>query len=435
MVVPNTCLRAMSFFAVLLGCSRAVHAQIDLERAPFSYTNTTPTDSVTQLRVSLDSGETTLDFDETHGYLVALLKQLKVPVSSQVLVFSKTSFQRHYISPNSPRALYFNDDVYVGWVQRGDVIELSSADPNLGAVFYTLDQQPTRGPRIQRQTDHCLSCHASANTRRVPGHVVRSVYPDRGGLPLLRAGTFRTDHTSPLRERWGGWYVSGTHGRDRHMGNVVAKSKEDPEQLDVETGANVENLCGLFNVEPYLSSHSDLVALMVLEHQTAMHNRLTEAVYAGRSAIHDNELMNRTLGRPAGFVSDSTKRRFDSAAMKVVDCLLMKDEYRLMDPVHGSSPFAEEFTARGPFDSQGRTLRHFDLQRRLFRYPLSYLIYSSAFEALPEQVRRIVYRQLWNTLKSTNREDDYQHLSTGDRTAIREILAETKSDLPAYWAG
>ncbi|MEO2030654.1 MAG: hypothetical protein ABGZ35_01070 [Planctomycetaceae bacterium] len=435
MITPKPSLRAILFLAAFLSGRSAAFAQLDFERAPFNYTTATPTDSVTRLEESLNSGESTLEFSSAHGYLDSLLQQLNIPVSSQVLVFSKTSFQRHHISPATPRALYFSDDVYVGWVQHGDVIDLSAADPNLGAVFYTLDQESAQNPQFQRQTDHCLSCHGSVNTRRVPGHVVRSVFPDSNGLPLLRAGTFRTDHASPFRERWGGWYVTGTHGRDRHMGNVIAHSKEDPEQLDVEAGANISDLSEIFNLEPYLTGHSDIVALMVLEHQTTIHNRLTEAMYAGRSAIHDCEIMNRALERPTDFVSDSTKRRFESAANKVVDNLLMKGEYRLMDPVHGSGQFAQGFAARGPFDSQDRSLRQFDLEQRLFRYPLSYLIYSRSFDALPAQVRRIVYRQLWEILKSTDSDDDYQHISKEDRTAIWEILSETKSDLPAYWRG
>lgn len=410
-------------------------AQLEFERDPINYSKSTPTDAISKLQEKLASGETKLTFDESHGYLKSLLQALNVPESSQVLVFSKTSFQRHRISRRTPRAVYFNDDVYLGWVQRGDVIEISAADPQLGAVFYTLDQEESVIPKIQRQNDHCMICHASTHTGRVPGHIVRSVYADMGGMPVYSAGTFRTNHTSPFKERWGGWYVSGTHGDDRHMGNVQVQSKLRPEELDTEAGANVTDLGKLIKTKPYLTPHSDIVALMTLEHQTMMHNRITEANFQGRTTTWHAGVMNRALDRPTDFVSESIARRYQSAADKVLQCLLMADEYPLKDPVKGTSDFAKEFASRGPFDKRGRSLRQFDLQSRLFRYPCSYLIYSQAFDALPSPVRDLVYQDLWAVLtgKPKSDEDPYAHLTVADRTAIREILRDTKRGLPEYW--
>ena len=110
------------------------------------------------------------------GYLRSVLKLLYVPVSSQGLVFSKTSLQLFRISPSNPRAIYFNDNVYVGWVRSGEVIEVSTADPNLGAVFYTLDQTASTNPKFVRRAE-CLQCHSSRSTKDVPGHIVRSIFP------------------------------------------------------------------------------------------------------------------------------------------------------------------------------------------------------------------------------------------------------------------
>ena len=216
-------------------------------------------------------------------------------MSSQVLVFSKTSLQVSRISPRTPRAVYFNDDVYVGWVQRGGVVELSAADPVLGGTFYSLKQEQAEFPVLERETAHCLQCHGSTHTRRTPGHMVRSVYSDEGGLPVYRLGTFLNDDTSPFSERWGGWYVTGTHGSMRHMGNVWMDKSSEAEQLNRDAGANVTDLSGLVNTGPYLTGDSDIVALMVLQHQTTMHNVLTAASHAGRITALDAVTMNKAL--------------------------------------------------------------------------------------------------------------------------------------------
>src|SRR5688572_27007065 len=117
------------------------------ERPPINYPTAQMDDPVARLARRIASGEVRLAYDAKTGYLPALLKELRVPVSSQTLVFSKTSFQRELIGPDRPRALYFNDDVYVGYVKGGDVIEITSTDPNNGPVFYTVSQKEA-GPEV-----------------------------------------------------------------------------------------------------------------------------------------------------------------------------------------------------------------------------------------------------------------------------------------------
>lgn len=262
-------------------------AQLKLEHPPIDYLNTPTDDPIVRLQAGLDADQNELSFDPEFGYLPALLELLQIDASSQMLVFSKTSFQRRRISPRSPRAIYFGDSAYVGWVPGGKVIEISVVDPQQGAMFYTLEMSRQEQPRFLRQNHECLSCHAASHTRHVPGHFVRSVFTDRRGRPLLNAGTFRTDYTSPLKERWGGWYVTGTHGSQRHMGNVVASSEDQPIQLDVEAGANVIDLTRRLDTSDYLRPDSDIVALMVLEHQVAMHNGITAANYSARITQRD----------------------------------------------------------------------------------------------------------------------------------------------------
>ncbi len=346
-------------FGVLgvLGLSPAgrAAAQVDYDRPPINYSQATSQDAVADLQQQLDNGTRKLEYDQQHGYLPSLLTTLGISPVSQLLVFSKTSFQQSRITPRRPRALYFNDHTYVGWVQQGDVLEVSTVDPQLGAVFYTLSQQEAAHPQFERQTHQCLTCHGATHTGGVPGHFVRSVFPDRSGRPVLSAGSFRTDYTSPLSERWGGWYVSGRHGAQRHMGNVTIARASEPETLDVQAGANVEDLSSLelLDVAPYLTGHSDLVALMVLEHQVAVHNALTAAHYSARITMRDAQIMNEALGRESGFESESTRRRLDSAAERLVRTLLLSGEHALAGPVAGTSGFAESFIRLGPFDDQG----------------------------------------------------------------------------------
>ncbi len=422
-------------FVVLIGEGRPGWSspQLEYEQEPIHYAAATPIDRVAALQQQLDAGARQLAHDPDRSYLPAVLEALGISPASQMLVFSKTSFQLRRIAPETPRAIYFSDDMYVGWVPDGDVIEVSAVDPQLGAVFYTLGQPRTLHPKFLRDQGNCLTCHSSSRTQGVPGHLVRSVYAAPSGQPHFGAGTFHTNHASPLKERWGGWYVTGTHGRQRHMGNVVSTEREPPYQLDVEAGANQTELRDLVNLDRYLTSHSDIVALMVLEHQTEMHNWITLANYETRLAQHHDGVMNQALERPADHVSETTQRRIANVVEKLVRYLLFVDEIELTDPIAGTSGFADQFAARGPFDAQGRSLRQFDLQHRLFKYPCSYLIYSDAFLQLPNAVKQPIYRRLWEILTGQDSTKSFDHLSVDEREAIREILLGTHPDLPDYW--
>jgi hypothetical protein len=405
---------------------------LPLDHAAIQYNTATVTDRVAGLQQRLRDGAQTLKFDDRHGYLNAVLKALNVPVSSQVLVYSKTSFQAPRISPRMPRALYFTDDVFVGWVPGGDVVEIASVDPRQGVVFYTMNQEADPKPRIDRR-DECLQCHQSVGTVGVPGLMVRSVYVERSGMPLFHAGGFVTDHRSPLAQRWGGWYVTGTHGSQRHMGNIFVEDRDHPDDLDREKGANVTDLKGRIDVENYLAPSSDIVALMVLEHQTRMTNLITRVGWEVRMALSDQKAMNRAMKEPEDQIGDSTRRRIEGAAESLLKYTLFADEALLEAPVKGSPSFAREFQEQGPRDHAGRSLRELDLTRRMFRYPCSFLIYSAAFDALPAVVHDRFYRRLWEVLTGADQTAVYARLTAADRKSVYEILLDTKRDLPDYW--
>ncbi len=426
--VATWVLGALGLLAFLSADGRQACGQMEYEGEPIRYHDRAVQDPVARLQARLDAGDVQLAFDPRHGYLPALLQALQIPASSQMLVFSKTSLQINRITPQRPRALYFNDDTYIGWVQSGDVVEISTVDPDQGAIFYTLDQQAVDRPQLVRDKGQCLSCHASSRTQGVPGHLVRSVYPATDGQPHFGSGTFLSDHSSPFQERWGGWYVTGRHGAMRHMGNVCSPSREEAEKLDREAGANRESLEGLLSVSPYLQPTSDLVALMVLEHQTQMHNWLTLANYTARRVAHQDRVINEALQREPGYVSDSSRRQIASVGDKVLKYLLFSGEFALTSPVEGTSAFAREFAAEGPRDQQGRSLRDLDLQTRMFRYPCSYLVYAPSFERLPDSIRSYIVDRLLRVLRGEDADPAFQHLRPEDRASILAILEDTRPE-------
>lgn len=374
-------------------------------------------DPVAELARGIEKGDIELDYATNgRGYLESLLKHLDLKADSQILVFSKTSFQLTKISPKTPRAIYFNDRVAVGAVQDGTVFEMASLDPVQGLVFYTMDTEHTAKPHFERRFSECLNCHGPAN-----GLVVSSVYPSTDGTPFV-TGTFfeGIDHRTPLENRWGGWYVSGTHGSMHHMGNAIAPDRDRPFDLEQDGTQNLTDLSGKFDTTKYLVPTSDIVALMTMEHQARMTNLINGASQQFRRAAETGAM-------------ERSKASLDRAIDQIVEYMLFVDEAPLHDPVRGVSTFTETFPQRGPRDKQGRGLRDFDLQTRLFRYPLSYMIYSDIFDAMPQPARDRIYERLYDVLAGKDRSPKFSHLSDADRRAIMEILVDTKNGLPGYW--
>ena len=425
---------SITILFVIIFTAPSSSAQLSFEREPIEYSKTPGSDPVALLRTKLENGEVSLHKDKQRGYLVSLLTELQIPVSSQTLVFSKTSLQRHLISPSNPRAIYFNDDTYVAWIPNGELIEIASTDSKLGSMFYTVDQTGEKQTAtIVRRTERCLFCHASSDTGRVPGLLMQSVYTNSDGDRVFPADSIPTDSKGSLRGRWAGWFVTGSHGNQRHLGNLMIDSKTAKTAGDTVDHANVMDLSRWFDVTKYLSRHSDLVALLVLQHQVSIHNLLTDANHRARAQLHFAAMANREQGREDRFLSDEDLAYFDQIAEQVVDGLLMLGQVRLEERVSGTSGFAEEFSNRGPHDSRGRSLRQLDLRSGLFQHPCSYLIYSESFDAIPQPVLSFVYQRLFDVLSSQDTRDKYAKLSVANRSAILQILRETKTNLPANW--
>ena len=363
-----------------------------------NYRGEDTTDPVSRLSRRIAHGEVQLQYSPKFGYLLSFLKELGISVTSQSLVFSKTSLQVDRISPAHPRALFFNDDVYVGLV-RGGPLEFMAVDPQKGATFYILDQKANAPPVPVRKFEDCWHCHMTANTLFVPGFLARSVHVTREGEPLMNEATFLTDHTSALAERLGGWYVTGATAVT-HMGNATSPAATAT-PLDFKRRVDLSH---------YPAQTSDAVALMVLDHQLKLHNLITRLGYEAK--LNPSEL----------------------AAMieRTLRYLLFIDEAPLNSPV-SASDFRTEFENRGPKDGRGRSLRDFNLKDRLFRYPCSFLIYSQAFDSLPPAAKDPLLRRLWQILSGEDRSPSYSSLSPTDRRAVLEILVATKPSLPEYF--
>lgn len=366
-----------------------------LDHPAIEYSTRPVEDPVALLNRKLDEGAT-LEYEPAHGYLRALLDALRIPVESQIAVFAKSSFQQHLINPSNARALYFNDSVAVGWVRGGPLLEIASVDPRQGTIFYTLNQWKSAKPRLARRDD-CLTCHESYDTLGVPGMLLRSVYPASNGFVIRELGSFNVDHRTEFAHRWGGFFVTGKTDALPHLGNAAFKGESEAESVDA-------------NFKGYLSPGSDIVALMVFDHQMHMTNLLTRVGWETRFALHEKTM---------------TPEKMAAMAKEIVDYMLFVDEARLNSPVRGTLGFEEKFSAQGPYDSKGRSLRQFDLQRRMMRYPCSYMIYSAAFDGLPEEAKGTIYRRMWQVLS--------ERMSAEDGRAIVEILRDTKKDLPPYF--
>ena len=387
--------------------------------------STGPVDNaVVDLNRRVREGAVELTFDERSGYLRSVLQALDVPVESQVTVFSPTSNRAPLITSSNPRAIFFRDDVAVAWVRGSDELELAAHDRRQGAVFYTLPQTPARTPRFERD-DRCLACHLTWDTLGVPGLQVLSTFPLTSD-PNAYATGFTSDHRARVEDRWGGWYVTGRHAPFAHMGNVEVTDVDDPQATIGVPRPELPSLEGLFDLGGYLAPHSDMAALMVLEHQAHMTNLITQVGWEARRILH----RAAAGGAPAG---DGAAERLQESITYLVDYLLFVDEAPLTRPVRGSAGFAEVFAARGPHDRRGRSLRDLDLQRRLLRHPCSYMIYTRAFDALPEPAKAAVYRRMWDVLSGRATDGPYDRLSPAAREAVVEILIDTKPGLPDYF--
>ena len=401
-VVAVTAMLWAAAFAYASGQSQTLFPGTLDQHPAIDYRSGALSDPITALQRDLTAGSVSLESEGGFGFLRSLLATLNVPVESQMLLFSKTGIQHPFTNPDNPRALYFNDRVVVGYIPGAPVLEVASHDPRQGVIFQTLRQDPGMGtpPRFVRP-DQCLTCHLSANSLGVPGILVRSMFTEGTGRTRPQLGSAIVDHRTPLERRWGGWYVTGSHGRARHMGNaMVTVALERGEDAISDATLNRDALDPRVDRSKYPAGSSDITALMVFDHQGHAMNLLTRLGWETRIALD-------------GAAADFSKGELRALVNDAADYLLFVDEPLLAAPVRGISKFAEVFSAAGPRDRHGRSLREFDLQTRLFKYRCSYMIYSPAFQQLPDPARAALTARMRQLLLA--RQD----------AAVLEILRDT----------
>ncbi|WP_339727150.1 hypothetical protein [uncultured Gimesia sp.] len=379
---------------------------------PVEYGTGKLTDPVSAMSERIKQKTQKLDYDSEWGYLRNVLKSLNISESSQLMVFSKTALNPRLIKPTNPRVVYFNDDVYVGWVPGARAMEFASVDPIRGSIFYELDAKAATQPQFER-SEQCLSCHGGSSSLRIPGLLVRSFLTDQHGRPI--SGYSQISHDKPLAKRWGGWYVTGNHADMVHLGNLFGKEVIEESKANPAYRANLEFVDPFVDTSKYLTPHSDLVAHLILDHQVHGHNLITRV----------------SMEQQLGLKSDVEDR--------LLRYLLFLDEAELAGPLKGTTDYRAWFEKQGKRDSQGRSLKDFDLKTRLFRHRLSYLIYTDSFQKMPAAARLQILREIYAFLNATDVElAQAWDVTPADfplteRQAIQQIVAETLADLPGFW--
>ena len=407
--------RNIALFIFTLVLPNLLFGQAAYERdyPAIAYEATATTDAATALFADIAAGRLMLEYRDERGYLEALLSASNIDPSSQLLVFSKTARKSRFVTPETPRALYFNDEVYVGYVPDTNTLEIAAMDPRLGPVFFDVPQDAESALSLNRETSRCLRCHDSmTNTGGgTPRFMMSSVLVDSNGTIASHEVSIITRDSTPLNRRWGGWYVTGLHGQQPTMANLFYQGGSSVNDLDLLTNGNRLDLDELLDTSPYLNGFSDIVALLVMQHQIEVQNVMTRAAWDYRQALAE--------------VGSVDAERLADLAMPVLDALLMVNEAPLADEIKGVSGYTEYFQNLGPFDDQGRSLRELDLSKRVFTYPLSYLIYSEAFAALPDELHTFLVERLYLLLSAESDPPEYPHLDAATRAAILEIVNST----------
>lgn len=413
-------LPSVKVLKVLIGAAvlTATLGAEELPRIPFAdpphdYWKREAKDEVSLLLKRLRAGEAQLDTSSEKAYLLSVLKELKVSPSSQILVFSGTSLQSGLIRPTNPRALYFNEEVYVGFVPGGR-LELVAVDGEMGPVFQIFGRGAGSIPEVER-TDRCMNCHAGNPMYRLPGFFTESVIPSASGGSLDGFKRDMVGHTVPLTERFGGWHITGAHERDFPLANLMGRSING--KVD-----KIKNPPGSqFNWDTYPVETSDLLNHLIHEHQLAFHNLVTLAVYRTR------EVMDAGKGN----VRNADIPILNDLARQMVRYILFANEAKL--PSGGVKPakeYEQDFLSRKIAAKNGASLRDLDLRSRLFKHRCSYLIYTPSFQALPPVFKDRVMAGLRSALSDQGL-PEFAYMPLPERQAIRAILRDTLPGLPA----
>jgi len=392
-------------------------------QSPHNYWSSELEDPMSELLERVRKGEINLDESPGMPLVRRLLKELQIAESSQILVFSRTSLQRGAVSPTNPRAIYFNDEVYLGWMPNGR-IEIASSDPEKGFIFFFQRELSDRKAPLFARDRVCIQCHAGSATNFLPGPLGRSVFPDSKGRSLKSVDSFELiGHEVPVHERWGGWYVTRAHQDLNHMGNAIAVKENG--KLKLQRKDSSKGLNDFFNTSNYPVSTSEIEALLVFDHQVRMQFVLIESAYKVRQAIFDYQ---KTSSKEN---SANISALLKEVTETIVSELLFKEEFPLGGKIVDTSQpgkFVTEFKAKSKTDSRGRSLRDLDLQSRLFKYRCSYMIYSKSFRDSSKILKNSVLNRIKEIMTSESPQLGYEYLEAEEKKTIFDILSGTLAE-------
>ena len=388
-----------------------------IDQPPHNYWKRPLKDRFTLLKDDLEAGRVPLDYSSEKAFLISVLRAFRIPASSQMLVFSTTSLQLRFISPSNPRALFFNEDVYLGYIP-GARMEIVSLDPEVGGIFYIFDIPRAGEPIRVERSDRCMNCHAGDDTGHVPGLVIKSVVPGPTGGSLNAFRREQTGHQIPFEQRFGGWYVTGQNGITNHWGNIMGRlSPAGLEKNFIAPGTR-------FDFAKYPMPTSDILPQLVHEHQAGFVNRVIEAGYRARTWLHADQ----------GKLTAEHLADLAQQAEVLTRYLLFADEVPLpTGGVAGEPLFKAAFLQHRRTAKDGASLKDFDLRTRLFKHRCSYMIYSAIFQGLPGELKQSVYHRLGEALSSEKPDREYACLPAAEKQTLRAILKDTLADLPKGW--
>jgi hypothetical protein len=390
---------------------------VDFKAAPHSYLEAQPKDRFAELQEKVQKGEVKLDTTNDKAFLTSLLEALNIPISSQIMVFSASSLQSEIINPRNPRSLYFNEDTYIGWVPNG-LVEIIAADPEMGPIFYVYDRLRPGGPvpGVQRSTK-CMNCHAGNATRRLPGLIAESLLVSQAGSSLE---TYRRDvqgHQIPLEDRFGGWHLTGDHNLSSHKANVMGLARNGKIEKTAVPPGQFSDL-GL-----HLLPTSDILPHLIHEHQIGFENRLVYAIYTVRQLKHENR----------GMLGGAAKAEIEERAQELARYIMFADEAKFPSRgITGDPAYAQDFLRDRKVTKAGLSLKDFDMKTRMFKHRCSFMLYTDTWKQAPKELKERIYYHMALYLREQP-DSQHAHLSPPERMAIRGILKETMTDLPAWW--
>jgi hypothetical protein len=381
---------------------------VDFKNQIHRYHQITPRDPFSKFMEKVEKGVVMLNYKSDHAYLNSLLKELGISPYSQLLVYSTTSLQLSRISPRNPRAIYFSDDIYVGYVPGGQ-IEIIGIDPQLGAIPYIFNlpqAQDTTHPKIYR-SKRCMNCHASKEMGGAPGLLVGSVIPGPGGgtIDAFRRNIF--GHDIPFAKRFGGWHITGENPFPQSWANQTGMMKSGQIHKILNPPGKY------FTWDNYPVQGSSLIPHLLLEHQVGFTNLCIFATYKFRELNDSKE----------DFIQEQTDQ--------LLSYILFEKEATLPESIiDKKTRYVMDFEGKMYPDSGQNSLRQLNLVSRILDLRCSYMIFSNSFSGLPIPIKNVLSQKLFNLLSSQQDKlpSKFSYLKKDEREKIKKILT-------AHWEG